>query len=56
VLHFVAIFKKIIRQDAAPIRPKSMNYINNPSVMTLLNNLINSLMKEKMRKRVSKSF
>jgi hypothetical protein len=46
------LLKLIVCQDAAPIRPKSMNYIHTPSVFNVINNILNSLMKEKMRKRV----
>jgi hypothetical protein len=47
------LLKIIVCQDAAPIRPKSMNYIHNASIFTVINNLFSGLMKEKMRKRVS---
>ena len=39
-------------QDASPLRPKSLNYVNTPSIFTTLNNLFSPLMKEKMRQRV----
>ena len=39
-------------QDAAPISPKSMNYLHTPSVLNMLNSLVQGLMKEKMRERV----
>ncbi|XP_046638354.1 retinaldehyde-binding protein 1-like [Daphnia pulicaria] len=39
-------------QDAAPMSPKSMNYIHTPAVFNILNNLVNGLMKEKIKKRL----
>ncbi|EFX66463.1 hypothetical protein DAPPUDRAFT_64631, partial [Daphnia pulex] len=39
-------------QDAAPIRPKTMNYIHSPSVFNMFNNLVQSFMKDKMKQRV----
>ncbi len=39
-------------QDAYPLRPKSMNYIHTPSIFNLINNLVNSVMKDKMKQRV----
>ncbi|XP_046459118.1 alpha-tocopherol transfer protein-like [Daphnia pulex] len=50
----IAMMKKLMPcfEDAAPIRPKSMNYIHNASIFTVINNLFSGLMKEKMRKRL----
>lgn len=39
-------------KDASPIRPKSMNYIHTPSIFNLVNNLLNTVMKDKMKQRV----
>ncbi|KAI9559252.1 hypothetical protein GHT06_016041 [Daphnia sinensis] len=48
------VIKKLMPcfEDAAPIRPKSMNYIHTPSIFNLIHNLINTMMKEKMQKRL----
>jgi hypothetical protein len=35
------------------MRPQSMNYIHTPSIFNLVHNLINSVMKEKMKQRVT---
>lgn len=43
----------IILKDASPIRPKSLNYIKTPSIFNTIFNLINGVMKEKMKQRVN---
>ncbi|XP_046459137.1 retinol-binding protein pinta-like isoform X2 [Daphnia pulex] len=50
----LAMMKKLgpCFQDAAPIRPKTMNYIHSPSVFNMFNNLVQSFMKDKMKQRV----
>jgi heme/copper-type cytochrome/quinol oxidase subunit 4 len=43
----------LLIQEASPLRPKSMNYIHTPSIFNLINNLINTVMKDnKMKQRV----
>ncbi|KAK4010343.1 hypothetical protein OUZ56_019489 [Daphnia magna] len=50
----MAAMKKLMPcwEEASPIRPKSMNYIHTSTLFNFINNLISSLMKEKMRQRV----
>jgi hypothetical protein len=48
---FTVTFSRV--QEASPLRPKSMNYIHTPSIFNLINNLINTVMKDnKMKQRV----
>ncbi|XP_057368644.1 retinol-binding protein pinta-like [Daphnia carinata] len=56
--HFTAMplatVKKLMPcwEDASPIRPKSMNYIHTPSIFNLVNNFMNTIMKDKMKQRM----
>ena len=43
-----------VPQESAPMRPKSMNYINTPSIMNMLSSVVNAVMNEKMKQRVLK--
>ena len=42
-------------QDANPIRPKSMNYINTPAAFNKVNQVMAALMSAKMKERVNAS-
>ncbi|XP_046459123.1 alpha-tocopherol transfer protein-like isoform X1 [Daphnia pulex] len=57
--HFTAMPLSMIKklmpcwEEASPLRPKSMNYIHTPSIFNLINNLINTVMKDnKMKQRL----
>jgi hypothetical protein len=39
--------------EASPLRPKSLNYINTPAIFNTLMSMFTPLLKEKMRQRVN---
>ena len=60
VAHMTAMTPTLIKksmtifQDAMPIRPKMMHYINIPSFFETMYNMMKVFMKEKLKQRVSR--